>query len=329
MAHLIDSMAYKGQTPWHELGTKIHPEASIEAWINAAGLSWHAKELPVYLEGGVQVPGYKALVRSDTGKALSIMSERYKPVQPREILEFYRDLTEDLGYALETAGSLKGGKKIWALAKTTDTLTLPGNDKVEGYFLLATSLDGTLSTVAKPTSIRVVCNNTLHISLGENTKEIRVGHKSKFNPQKVKEALGLVSNSWGVFAEVANVLASRKVSAAEVTDFFGQVVFKTDDPKKLEKGLQSQKGQQIIQAIKHSPGSNLPSAQGTAWGLLNGLTNWLDYTASRNLDNRLNSSWFGQGAEIKQNAVDFLAGLRVDNTQVAQQEASQDFFRSL
>ena len=328
MAHLIDSMAYKGETPWHGLGAKIEKELGIEGWVQAAGLDWHAKEMAVFLEGGIQVPGFKALVRSDNGKALSIMSEGYQPVQPKEILEFYRDLTEDMGYTLETAGSLKEGKKIWALAKTPETLTLPGDDKVEGYFLLATSLDGTLSTVAKPTSVRVVCNNTLQVSLKDDMNAIRVSHKTKFDSQKVKEALGLVSNSWAVFSEVANVLSTRKVSAHEVTDFFGQVVFKTNDPEKLEKGMRSKKGQEIIQAIKHSPGANLISSQGTAWGLLNGLTHWLDHTASRTPDNRLNSAWFGQGAEMKQNAVDFLAGLKVDK-QVIQQEATEDFFRTL
>lgn len=336
MAHLLDSMAYKGETPWHGLGLKINKEASIEGWINAAGLAWTAKELPVYLESGVPVPGYKALVRSDNGKALSIMSSRYKPVQPREIVEFYQDLTEDLGYELETAGSLKEGKKIWALAKTPHSMSLLGHDKLDNYLLLATSLDGTLSTIAKPTTVRVVCNNTLSIAVKDGESGIKTSHKTKFDPDKVKQALGLVKNSWEVFSEMSNTLAKRKMSHDDVLDFFGTVVFKTDDPKKLEKGINSTKGKQIIHAIQHSPGSSYDSAKGTAWGLLNGLTNWLDYTASRNQDNRLNSAWFGQGAEIKQNAVDFLMGLKVERDAVAMElaqqvsyEASSDFFRSL
>jgi hypothetical protein len=59
----------------------------------------------------------------------------------REILEFYRDLTEQSGFELETAGVLKGGKKFWALARTGQTLK--GKDVSNGYILLATACDGT------------------------------------------------------------------------------------------------------------------------------------------------------------------------------------------
>lgn len=92
------------------------------------------------------------LYRSDTKAPLSVVSNRYQIVQPREVLEFYRDLTEVSGYELETAGVLKGGRKFWALARTGQTTKLKGNDQVNGYLLLATSCDGTLATTATPTT---------------------------------------------------------------------------------------------------------------------------------------------------------------------------------
>ncbi len=67
------------------------------------------------------------------------MSSRYQVVQPAEILEFYRDLTQIGGFELETAGVLKEGRKLWALAKTGQSSTLKGRDKVNGYLLLATA----------------------------------------------------------------------------------------------------------------------------------------------------------------------------------------------
>ncbi|MBN0134206.1 DUF932 domain-containing protein, partial [Pseudomonas aeruginosa] len=91
-------------------------------------------------------------------------------VQPREVLEFYRDLTQVSGYELETAGVLKGGRKFWALARTGQNTSLKGNDLVNGYLLLATSCDGTLATTATPTTVRVVCNNTLTIAVDGATR---------------------------------------------------------------------------------------------------------------------------------------------------------------
>ncbi|WP_414616819.1 DUF932 domain-containing protein, partial [Stenotrophomonas muris] len=92
------------------------------------------------------------------------VSKRFKVVQPGEILEFYRDLTQHSGFELETAGVLKGGKKFWAMARTGQSTSLKGRDRVDGYLLLATACDGTLATTAQFTSVRVVCNNTLQIA---------------------------------------------------------------------------------------------------------------------------------------------------------------------
>lgn len=180
MAHLLQSMAYVGETPWHNLGQQLEPKQPIEVWAREAGMDWTIRSSPVrYMasdaEGQsefstlmgdfMEFPEQHVLYRSDTKAPLSVVSGRYQVVQPREVLEFYRDLTEVSGYELETAGVLKAGKKFWALARTGKESTLKGNDVVKGYLLLATSCDGSLATTATPTTVRVVCNNTLSIAL--------------------------------------------------------------------------------------------------------------------------------------------------------------------
>ncbi|GEQ77475.1 hypothetical protein CTTA_4480 [Comamonas testosteroni] len=123
--------------------------------------------------------------RRDTQAPLSVVSSRYQVVQPREVLEFYRDLTEVAGYELETAGVLKAGRKFWALARTGKSAVLKGKDVVNGYLLLATSCDGTLATVAMPTTVRVVCNNTLTIALRDGVGAVKVPHSTAFDAQAV------------------------------------------------------------------------------------------------------------------------------------------------
>lgn len=165
MAHLIEQMAYVGQTPWHGLGNRLSPRQPLEVWAQQAGMDWQIKESPVHfmtesldsLASIHSFPEQKVLYRSDNKAALSVVSQRYQAVQPCAVLEFYRDLTEYSGYELETAGVLKGGRKFWALARTGQATALKGNDQVNGYLLLATSCDGTLATTATPTIICVVC----------------------------------------------------------------------------------------------------------------------------------------------------------------------------
>ena len=171
MAHLIENMAYIGDEPWHGLGHKLQPKQPIEVWAQQAGMQFDIKEAPVrFMTEEIGSLGAihsyadnKVLYRSDTKAPLSVVSSRYQVVQPREVLEFYRDLTQISGFELETAGVLKGGRKFWALARTGDSAVIRGDDVINGYVLLATACDGTLATTAQFTSIRVVCNNTLAI----------------------------------------------------------------------------------------------------------------------------------------------------------------------
>jgi phage/plasmid-like protein (TIGR03299 family) len=172
MSHEIDvstgkpAIAYIGETPWHGLGEKLPAGAPIESWVRAARLDWELKRLPVqYLVDGKlrTMKDRFVLMRNDTDEALSIVSADYQIVQPKEVLEFYRELVAVYGFTLETSGALDGGRKVWALAKTpmTDAVHKGGNDAIAAYLLLATSCDKTLATTAAFTSIRVVCQNTL------------------------------------------------------------------------------------------------------------------------------------------------------------------------
>ena len=126
MAHQINSMAYVGDTPWHQLGNVLLPKQPIEVWAQKAGMDWTICESPVrYLADQQGALGsimsfkdQKVLYRSDTKAALSVVGSRYQVVQPQAVLEFYRDLSEVSGFELETAGVLKEGRKFWALART-------------------------------------------------------------------------------------------------------------------------------------------------------------------------------------------------------------------
>ncbi len=119
MAHQVQQMAYVGEMPWHGLGNELTPQQPIEVWAEQSGMSFQILETPVRFMAESAGPlgsiktfaDQKVLYRSDTQDALSVVSNRYQVVQPCEVLEFYRDLTQVAGYELETAGVLKGGKQ--------------------------------------------------------------------------------------------------------------------------------------------------------------------------------------------------------------------------
>ena len=244
----------------------------------------------------------KVLYRSDTLQPLSVVSNRYQVVQPREVLEFYRDLVEVGGFELETAGVLKGGRKLWALARTGQEAVLKGGDTVKAYLLLATACDGTLATTAQFTSVRVVCNNTLNISLSDSIGAIKVPHSTKFDAQEVKKALGVGVSTWDTFISGMRALADRRVSQTEAERF---VERRVSHAARLSSG--DEKSTQTVMALFNGQGigSQLAAANDTAWGLLNAVTEYVDHERrARSPGNRLDSAWFGQGAALKQRALD-------------------------
>ena len=341
MVHLIENMAYVGETPWHGLGNVLSPNQPIEVWAQQAGMDWQIESSNVSYVAENQhkqriiMPHdeQRVLYRSDTHAALSVVSQRYQEVQPREILEFYRDLTEQSGFELETAGVLKGGKKFWALAKTGQSTALKGKDVSNGYILLATACDGTLATTAQFTSIRVVCNNTLAIALkGQNSSAgvVKVPHSTKFDASKVKQQLGISVRAWDEHMYEMKQLSQRKVTQTEAATYFDAVfnnasLSQTEQDDKIiqfyrnvaTQGSQTPKadnktepnGRAMSKVMSmfngHGRGAEISSAKDTAYGLLCSITEFADHERrAMSRDHRLDSAWFGAGAGLKQRGLE-------------------------
>ena len=323
MAHEVQTMAYVGDEPWHGLGNKLSPNQPIEVWAEQAGMDWRIESSDVsyyanHAAGGQLImpfPDNKVLYRSDTLEPLSVVSQRYQEVQPSEILEFYRDLTEQADFELETAGVLKGGRKFWALAKTGQSTALKGKDVSNGYILLATACDGTLATTAQFTSIRVVCNNTLAISLADKSGSVvKVPHSTVFDAEKVKNQLGISVKHWQEHMYQMKQLTERRVTQAEATNYLNRLFNDVDDSlivfptnKQTQKAVPNAKAMNQIMTMFNGQGrgADLDSARDTAYGLLCAVTEFVDHERrAMSTDHRLDSAWFGTGANLKQKGLE-------------------------
>lgn len=326
MAHEIDvisrtdlngSMAFVGETPWHGLGQQLTPDQPIEIWAEQAGMDFRLISTPVMgfnpiTDEAFTFDGKNSLIRSDTGAPLSIVSENYQIVQPLEVLEFYRDLIKDQGFRLNTAGVLFGGKKFWALAELGEETRIHGQDLIKGFLLLATSCDGSLATTAQFTSVRVVCNNTLSFSVaGNQNGTIKVTHNAQFDSERIKGQLGLAGDSWNQFTEQVEELSDRKVTDKEAINWLVKVTNNFTDDDMLSVDMEEELNESTAKTTKAmfelfkggGKGSDLKSSEGTLWGLVNAVTEHCDHhRKTQNADNRLNSTWFGQSANLKDRA---------------------------
>ena len=211
------------------------------------------------------------------------------------------------GYELETAGVLKGGRKFWALARSGLSTSLKGQDEVNDYLLLATSCDGTLATMATPTTVRVVCNNTLQIAVDGTSQAVKVPHRSEFDPRAVKRQLGISVSQWNDFMYRMKTLAERKITRQEAQQYLQSVICGAEKPLDDPSKLPNYRALNKVQKLYHGEGrgSHLVTAKDTAWGLLNAVTEYVDHDKrARSNDTRMDSAWFGQGAQLKQEALD-------------------------
>lgn len=317
MAHMIattstgkDAMAYVGDTPWHGLGQQLTNDAPIETWAEEAGLDFMINSADVQFQTpatawakSLVLPyeGKKVLYRADSNIPLGLVSDRYKVVQPMEVLEFFRDMVGSIAH-LETAGVLRNGAHYWALAKMDGEFSVAG-DKVNQYLLLASSCDGSLATQARLTSVRVVCNNTLQIAAQEKGNVVQVRHNSIFNPQAVKSQLGEFDDAFKHFEHTAKYLASIKLSSAQAQAVFTKVLG-GDDKKPSRAATRA-----LALFDGAGIGAELESAKGTAWGALNAVTQLMDWETARTPDARMANAWFGGGVNVKAKVAEELLAL--------------------
>ena len=288
MAHLVSTLAFQGKTPWHGLGIPANDDWTFEQWRANAGLNFTVLSEPVRWNNNL-FPNRHILYRSDNQFPLSIVSKDYHIVQPEEIWNFFTDLINLNDYQFEVAGALLGGKRIWVLARINDGAEVRKNDKILPYLLLATSYDASMATIAKFTTIRVVCNNTLTMAASmEGLNEVRLYHNVRFDPDKVKQTLGLRNSTWNTFMNSLRALDSVGMNDKLAKEFMVEVV---------------EPDSRAFKAIMANF-SQIPSA--TAWDLLNSVTNYVDFYKGRNDNSRLNSAWFGEGEKLKQKAYQLL-----------------------
>ncbi len=322
MAHELDqttgrtAMAYiaTSATPWHGLGQRVNPDSSVEEWREAAGLNWQAMRAQVQYENDhlgqlCAFADKHVLYRSDTHAPISVVSSGYQIVQPDSVLEFFKVLAETGQFSIETVGAIKAGRRIWALARVGENAKIL-DDEVAPYLLLATSYDGTMATVAKFTTIRVVCNNTLQASLrnASGRAQVTVPHSAIFDAKSIRSDLGIALDSWDEFMIRAKRLANRKISDAEMDAFLLELIEppygKSYTPEQVRNG----KGYQRIVALFHGGqmGAGQDAINGTAWGALQACTQYVDHEKGRLQDNRIDNAWFGPGDRLKSKAMEIL-----------------------
>ena len=308
MAHLVETMAYAGEVPWHGLGVPVSNDLTPAQMMQKAGLDWKVQEVDNFIEfnGQKKFTGQKSLVRETDGRILTTVGENWNPVQNEQAFEFFSEYVLAGDMEMHTAGSLKDGQMTWALAKVKDSFELFKGDKVDSYLLFSNPHQYGKSIDIRFTPIRVVCNNTLTFSLEQQAeKSVKVGHRVAFDASEVKRALGIATSKLNTYKEMAQFLGSKRYTQDNVIEFFNTVFPRTADKRVQGKALAidtlSRNAKFCYDALEVQPGAEY--AEGSWWQAFNAVTYVTDHVQGRNSDNRLYSNWFGGNELRKRNAL--------------------------
>ena len=311
MAHMLEmigdeaSMAYAGDVPWHGLGTKVPNDLTPEQMLKAAKLDWTVDPIDLFAEVGGEklATGHRALVRSSDNRVIDVITDDWNPMQNQTAFEFFNDFVAAGDMEMHTAGSLKDGKIVWALAKVNESFELfGGKDQVDSYLLFTNPHSYGQSIDVRFTPIRVVCNNTLTLSLNSAAKQmVKVSHRREFDADLVKETLGVAKHKLEQYKEMAAYLSQKRFNDESVVEYFKRV-FPVLTQKEQGAKEMSKSAALAMDVIDTQPGAEF--GRGTFWQAFNTVTYMTDHLIGRSADTRLQSAWYGQNKGLKTKALE-------------------------
>jgi len=230
--HEVETMAFTGEVPWHGLGNKVNNTMSPSEMLVASGCDWKVQLTANHyppdhaVHPSEPVPNSQFIERESDGSILGeyVTGNDYKVVQNEEMFEFFGEFLADDKMYLHTAGSLFGGKKVWAMASCKEGFTLGKDDTVVNNVLFTINHTGREANTALVTPIRVVCNNTMRLAMKDGKNDIvKHNHRVQFDAEVMKTALGIYTDAFGEFELLAQAMAKRVLEGNEEVDFFRKV----------------------------------------------------------------------------------------------------------
>ena len=304
MAHMVETMAYAGELPWHGLGVKVIDDLTPEQMMQKAGVDWSVEKQDLVTVGGSTVKSKQALVRLSDGEVLDIVGKGWNPVQNAEAFNLFEEYVRAGDMQMHTAGSLNGGKMVWALAKTNESFELFNGDVTENYFLFSNPHEFGKAIDIRMTPIRVVCNNTLTLSLSQDSNAmLKVNHRKEFDSSEVKEQMGIAKEKMEQYKSMAEFLGSKRYTSENIVQYFNEV-YGSPAKEKVDGvfPFTSNNAKIAMENLDTQPGANF--AQGSFWNAFNTVTYMADHVQGRETSSRMESSWYGRNRRVKLTALD-------------------------
>lgn len=320
MAHEFESGVTVGEVSWHGLENNVaEAPKTVSEMMELGSLNWTVRKSPLYVFGGenaitsdyADVDSHVAIRRDSDDAVLGVVGRNWTPLQNADAFEVLQPLVDAGLVELDTAGSLKGGSRVYMTAKLIgERGEVVRGDEVKGSMLAYNSHDGSLKFGFKHTPIRVVCNNTLTAATasdrgrGYTSNGVFFMHRSSImnNVKELRAKLDYFASSFNDSIDAFKAMAAVQVNPEE---FFRKLLNiplerlqNRNTTHADREGLRT--FDQLMEAYDVQPGRHF--AAGSAWTAYNAVTFHVDHSRGRSEESRKDAAWFGQGAVLREKA---------------------------
>jgi phage/plasmid-related protein TIGR03299 len=311
-------------TPWHRLG-EITDEIGIADLHRIMGWDVEKILMATMKATGIMPTGEKIsipslitssyatvrLPRNENESPILLgagMSESYQVLQNRDLIQLVEPFVEQ-GCAIETAGTLKNGQRVWIMLRLAKDLHVGQNDVIQKYIMVSNDHTGRQAARFGLVGIRVVCMNTLNMAENSHygtSQLMRIFHQGNVN-ESLKTVASMLDHVNGKFVNYAinlDMLTKKNISQVELKRYIADCFKPTYSQNRRDTDSFIEKTEQkIIQLFESGAGSDLKEANGTVYGAYQAVNAYLNHNKNVALDTRLPSLVWGHRANTDKRAL--------------------------
>jgi phage/plasmid-like protein (TIGR03299 family) len=212
---------------------------------------------------------------------------------------------------MSSAGSLKDGKMVYAMAKVKESFDILGGDQVDSYLLFSNPHEYGKSIDVRFTPVRVTCMNSLSLALkGTSVNSTKINHRKAFDAEQVKVTMGLAHEKFDQYKEMAQLLSKRQFTADTLIQYYNSL-FPSQSPKEEVRGYKdlAPNAKKAYELLETQPGAEF--GRGSWWQAFNSVTYLTDHQLGRTADSRMTSAWYGANQVKKKKAAELAVEMAV------------------
>lgn len=268
----------------------ISAARNVDEALELAGMNWEVTSSKVFDENNREIVGVKANIRTSDDKVLGVVSDKYKILQNNEAFDFVNELPSVGDFKFDMAGEFNGGKSIWVMGKLPEINIL--GDKISNNVVFVNSHDGSSGVKVMMTPVRMICANMINLATKKADRMWAAKHTTnvKFRIEEAKYTLNLANDYMSELSEVADYLADRKITDAEIEaiiDKMFPVDYESDSARKINN----------VALFKNNFFScynekDIKKFKGSAWGAINAMADLIDHrNPARMTSNYYSNHW--------------------------------------